>query len=144
MKETSHPFFVFVSCNYTLTHKYVTRALTVSSPSQCCSALSVGDGNVSVLGHRHVPGDTASPGCIHRQHRGGPVSAQRPGVMQTLFSHSLYLLYYTFIFYFCMLIHMQSRCDDTSLLSFYFRDAQWTQLTSRGRQRFTLPQRGVE
>ena len=49
--------------------------------SQYFSALFVGDGNVSVLRHRHVPGDSPAPGCIHRQHRGRPLFAQRPGTM---------------------------------------------------------------
>lgn len=49
----------------------------------------MGNGNVPVLRHRHVPGDTTSPGCIDRKHRGGPLSAQRPGVIKASFSHSL-------------------------------------------------------
>lgn len=92
VEETAHYLVVFVFClvysNYTATHKYTVHALTVSFLSQCCSALYVGDRNVPLLRHRHVPGDTTSPGCIHRQHRGGPVSAQRPGMIQTSFSHS--------------------------------------------------------
>lgn len=60
------------------------HTLTVRDLSQCCSALFVGDGDVPVLRHRQVPGDTPSPGCIHRKHRGGPLSAQRPGTTHTL------------------------------------------------------------
>lgn len=59
----------------------VTNISDLGCLSQCCSALSVGDRNVSLLRHRHVPSVTASPGGIHRQHRDGPVFAPTPGVI---------------------------------------------------------------
>lgn len=71
--------FIFVWLHSHTHNIYIMHALTVSYVSQCCNTLFVGDRNVPVLRHRHVPCDTASPGCIHGQHRGGPVFAQRPG-----------------------------------------------------------------
>lgn len=72
--------FVLYLCVTMPSHTYIIHALTVTDLSQCCSALFVGDRDVPVLGHRHVPGDTPSPGRIHGQHGGGPVFAQRPGI----------------------------------------------------------------
>lgn len=70
--------FVFVLC---LCHNTATNMSNLGCLSQCCSALFVGDRNVSLLRHRYVPSDTAPLGGIHRQHRGGPVFAQTPGTV---------------------------------------------------------------
>lgn len=67
--------------------------LHVESPAvgffpQCRSAFFVGDGNVPLLGHRHVLGDATAPGFVHRQYWGGPVFAQRPGTIISAASHT--------------------------------------------------------
>lgn len=89
--NTSQTWLFFVLClsDYAVTHEHTMHELTDSYLSQCCRALFVGDRNVPVLRHRHVPCDTPSPGCIHRQHGGGPVFAQRPGTIKSLLSRSL-------------------------------------------------------
>lgn len=95
--------------------------------SQRCSALFVGDGNVPLLRHRHVPSDTAPLGGIHRQHRGGPVFAQTPGML-------------VFASLACQLTNRQKRSQPLCLC---VRGVLWMQSTSRERQRFMLQRRGA-